>query len=156
MRQKRVALGVPGVSSVTFLQDHICVLHMEVQSEPRGWSGLKPRTGTSLSGTGAATNFFGKRPGKFVPPRGGVGGGGFLVPPNHAMLALMLRQQQPSRDLNSSIQSVYPPPLSILKLWPFPRPPPPIRIHQHLDRRVAWLASHAHRLPRICHEVDPV
>ena len=41
------------------------------QSEPGGWFDSRPLPGTPPTGTGAATDFSGKRPSKFGPPWGG-------------------------------------------------------------------------------------
>ena len=72
------------------------------------------------------------------------------------VLELMVRQQLPCRDLNYALQEVYPPRLSLPRSWPCTRIPPIIHLHQNPAVHVAWMAIHAHRIPRICTDAIPV
>ena len=133
----------------------MCTACGGAQSEPRGWSYLKPHPGTPLPGTISAAYVLGNRPGKFGPPQGG---GVPPVPPislSHAMLALIVRQKRPRCNLNATLRILHLPPLSLPKVWSCPRCTPLIRLHQHHYKRVTWLARHTHCLPHIHPEANP-
>ena len=72
------------------------------------------------------------------------------------MLSLMVHQQQPHHDLSYSLLGVYPPSLSLPKIWPFTCCLPLIQPHRHPSICAAWLVSHSHHLPRIRPEADLV
>ena len=50
----------------------LCPARGSAQSEPGGWSDLRPLPGNPLPGTEDATGVLVKRSGKFGPPPGGV------------------------------------------------------------------------------------
>ena len=87
----------------------------------------------------------------------GEGEGGYpLCPPTHAVMTLMIHQQQPRCNLNSALRKLHPHPLLLPKCQPCPCSQPLIRIQQHPDRRLVWLASHTRHLACIFPEANPV
>ena len=132
----------------------LCPTHGGAQSEPGVWTSLTPYPGTPITGTRAATDVSEKIPGKSRTPL--EVRGGFPAPPTHAVMALMIHQQQPRCNLNSALRKLHPHPLLLPKCQPCPCSQPLIRIHQHPDRRLVWLASHTRHLACIFPEANPV
>ena len=79
-----------------------------------------------------------------------------LVPSSYTVLTLVMFHQIPRRQLHTSLQEFYPLPQSILVRGINPCHLPCVLQLRQYTRGVAWPAGHAHRLPRVFVETDPV
>ena len=156
VQHKHVTLGEPGLRSVTLFQDHYCVPHVAVRKVNLGVGPIWIPTQTPLYRALDPQQMFQERYPISLGLPGGGGGGGCpsSVPLNHTVLDVTVRQQLPQFDLNSALREFHPTSMLLLKVWSCPRRPHFIRLHQHLDRRVTWLASYAHCLLHIRPEAD--
>ena len=90
----------------------------------------------------------------FEPPgRGGLCHS--LVPPDHTMLTLTVRQQKPCCDIYSKLRPLDHNTLPLLIRWTRPHRPPLICHYQYNASHVAWLAIYAHHLPLTFMGADP-